>query len=260
MSKIIIKVSDCIELLSEYRNKFDLVFTDPPWNVKKKYYLGSDDKGYYLSWCEEWIEKGFKALKQGGAFYLINTPENSHLLYPIMKKYGTYRASIVWFKRASPPPRKGGYPNMYSTILYFTKGKTGYFNDTIRIPFELKTKGKVTPHFIYDVWLDIPKVTYGFLGGEGILNSNEKPILPNQLPVPLLKRVINISCPEDGWVCDSFCGTGTTVRACKILNRNFIGGDIDKHLVKIALQSLEKVGYQEPLEKIFGTEEFFSAD
>jgi site-specific DNA-methyltransferase (adenine-specific) len=258
VSKIIIKVMDCIDFLSQFHNKFDLIFVDSPWNVNKNYYLTSDDKNYYLSWCEEWIKESFNALKQGGAFYSINTPKNSHLLFPIIKKYGIYRASIIWYKRASPPPSTKNYPNMYSTILYFTKGKQNYYNNITKIPFELKTKGKVIPHVIYDVWLDIPKVTYGYLGGEGIIDSNGKPILPNQLPVDLLKRIINISCPENGLVCDPFSGTGTTARACKILGRNFIGGDIDEHLVSLALQSLEKVGYQKPLEKIFMSEEFFA--
>ena len=175
-----------------------------------------------------------------------------------MKRYGHYKSSIVWFKRGSPSPCHNNYPNIYSVILYFTKGKSVYFDSSERISFELKTKGEVSDHSVYDVWLDISKIVYGFLGqDEAILNSDGKPILPNQLPTKLLERIIKVSCPENGWVCDPFCGTGTTARASKILNRNFIGGDIDPFLVQIALQSLEKVSYIQPLEKAFSVEEYF---
>lgn len=252
-----IRVKNVLKFLSEFEDKFDLLFADPPWNVGKDYYVVSDNRANYFSWCEEWIKKGFKSLKKGGVFYLINNPENCHVLYSIMNKYGIYRSSIVWFKRCSPAPRQKGYPNMYSTILFFTKGQVSYFNQSERIQFELQTRGNVSDHVPYDVWLDIPKIVAGRFSEEYVVDLSKTPILLNQLPVSLLKRIIKISVPENGWVCDPFCGTGTTARACKILNRNFIGCDINEELVKIAIESLKTVDKEVG---VINLEEYFSGE
>ena len=208
----------------------NLIFADPPWNVGKEYYVVQDDRHDYLEWCEHWIKECFRVLKTNGSFYLINTLENSYELYFIMKKYGLFQTTIIWFKRVNPTPLKNGFPNIFSPILFFTKSKLFYFDSLNRIDFELKSKGDCITHQLYNVWLDIPKVVSGIFSDEAILDKEQKMVLPNQLPIKLLERIIKCSCPNNGIVLDPFAGTGTTLEASIKLSRNCVGIEIDPKL------------------------------
>ena len=53
-------------------------------------------------------------------------------------------------------------------------------------------------------------------------------IHPTQKPVSILKQLIEIFTDEGDTVIDPCAGSGTTLRACKELNRNCYGFEIDK--------------------------------
>lgn len=59
---------------------------------------------------------------------------------------------------------------------------------------------------------------------------------PHPCPVPLelMERIILSTTNEGDTVCDPFMGSGTTGIACKKLNRNFIGIELDKEYFEIA--------------------------
>ena len=53
--------------------------------------------------------------------------------------------------------------------------------------------------------------------------------------------LIKASSNEKDVVLDPFCGSGTTLVACKMLNRRFIGIEINEKYVKIAKERLRKI-------------------
>jgi adenine-specific DNA-methyltransferase len=57
---------------------------------------------------------------------------------------------------------------------------------------------------------------------------------PTQKPTALFRRIITVSSDEGDLILDPFLGSGTTARACKDLNRNYIGIEIDADYVAIA--------------------------
>ena len=62
---------------------------------------------------------------------------------------------------------------------------------------------------------------------------------PTQKPVELLKRIILASTNEGDLILDQFCGSGTTgVAACE-LNRRFVGIDIEKKYIDVAVKRLK---------------------
>jgi DNA modification methylase len=61
-----------------------------------------------------------------------------------------------------------------------------------------------------------------------------------QKPVELLKRLILLSSNENDTILDCFMGSGTTGVACKKLNRNFIGIELDEEYYKIACERINK--------------------
>lgn len=59
-------------------------------------------------------------------------------------------------------------------------------------------------------------------------------------PVELLKQYIQLSTDENDIVLDPFCGSGSTGIACKELNRNFIGVEINSNYAKLARERINK--------------------
>ena len=78
------------------------------------------------------------------------------------------------------------------------------------------------------VWKDLPPLT-------------EDPRLKKMivLPVDLIDRIVNIYSKEDDKVLDPFMGAGSTGVACKNLDRDFIGIEIDEKYFKIAKERIK---------------------
>ena len=73
-------------------------------------------------------------------------------------------------------------------------------------------------------------------------NSKEKTIHPTQKPVALMEYLIKTYTNENETVLDFTMGSGTTGVACKNLNRNFIGIELDEEYFKIAENRINNKG------------------
>ena len=62
---------------------------------------------------------------------------------------------------------------------------------------------------------------------------------PTQKPLDLIKQLIEFSSNKGGLVIDPCMGSGTTGIACKELDRNFIGIELNKDYFKIAKNRIE---------------------
>lgn len=125
-------------------------------------------------------------------------------------------------------PHKQEYLNRFNKIdsnseKYFDgRGKKRYLKDVIK-------KGKA----IGDVWDDIQSF-------QQICTSKERVNYSTQKPLKLVERIIKSSSNENDLVADFYLGSGTTAVACKKLNRNFIGCDINKEAIEITNKRLQK--------------------
>ena len=70
-------------------------------------------------------------------------------------------------------------------------------------------------------------------------NSNGDKFHPTQKPVALFEYLIKTYTKEEDLVLDNCMGSGTTGVACKKLNRNFIGIELDPEYFKIAEKRIE---------------------
>ena len=61
---------------------------------------------------------------------------------------------------------------------------------------------------------------------------------PCVMPLEVMERIIGI-LPNDITIIDPFMGSGTTGVACKKLNRNFIGIELDKNYFDIAKERID---------------------
>lgn len=104
-------------------------------------------------------------------------------------------------------------------------GRLGILVDSQnRKPYEYKDTGKRYPLQIVQFKRDI-------------LSSN---LHPTQKPEALMEYLVKTFTNENAVVLDFTMGSGTTGVACKTLNRNFIGIELDKNYFDIAKDRIEK--------------------
>jgi len=69
---------------------------------------------------------------------------------------------------------------------------------------------------------------------------NNQRFHPTQKPLKIIRDLIKNYSKEEDLVLDPFMGSGTTAVACKQLNRNFVGFELDERYVAIANNRLKQ--------------------
>ena len=116
---------------------------------------------------------------------------------------------LTWNKTNPTPATNGTYLPDIEYCLVFKEPGSPKYNDG----YELKSKWYISA-----------------------LNVSDKQLYkhPTIKPLDLVKRHIQHSTNEGDVVLDCFMGSGTTGVACKELNRDFIGIELDKEYYEIA--------------------------
>ena len=74
---------DCIDYMSTIKNgSVDLIFADPPYNIKKDKWDCWDNMEEYLSWSRKWIAEASRVLKLDGTLYVCGFSEIIALILP----------------------------------------------------------------------------------------------------------------------------------------------------------------------------------
>jgi|ACXJ01.1.fsa_nt_gi site-specific DNA-methyltransferase (adenine-specific) len=252
---------DALEIMKQIPdNTVDVSFIDPPFNLIKSYNSYKDNKGEqeYLDWSKKWILEMIRITKPTGSIFIHNIPkwlmeyyrvimnEKEHVKEdsPYFKHLRNLRVIdwIVWNEPGSP---KGRY--LYAShygILYLGKSnKTKFFN--LRIPHKFcrtchallkdyggkKAQVNAFGTILSDVWDDIHRYKH----------RKRRDSHPNQLPEPLMERILLMSADEGDLVLDPMVGVGTTCIASKKLGMHYIGIDMDDNYCKIAREKLSKI-------------------
>jgi site-specific DNA-methyltransferase (adenine-specific) len=248
----------------------DMVFADPPFNLKKDYGAGVKDdmaERDYLDWSFTWLDECVRLLKPGASLFVFNLPRwcieyGAHL----NEKGLTFRHWIACRMPKSLPIPKRLSPAHYG-LLYYTKGAPGVFN-SVRVPIqtcrhcggEVRDYGghrnKLNPAGLNlmdyfdapdEVWEDAPDA---LPPGQGwtlasdmwddippVRHSRYKHRDANALAPIMLERLIALSTNQGDLVIDPFGGTGTTYYAAEHLNRRWLGVELGD--VAPAIQRLE---------------------
>lgn len=238
--------ADCLEILPEIQdNTIDLIFADPPFNLKKEYANGrSDDLSIseYISWSKKWLDECVRILKPGGSFYIYNIPKWCIYYAEYLNAKLCFQNWIAIDMKNSFPIKDKYTPSHYG-LLYFTKGMKATTFNKQRLPIQTcrhcggeykdyggyKGKMNILGVNIADVWYDIFPV------------RNKKNRLYNELSVKLLDRIISFSSNEGDLILDPFGGSGTTYAVAELLNRNWLGIELgDCEVIQNRLLSPEK--------------------
>lgn len=217
----------------------DLVFADPPYNIRKAEWDDFESQEAYIRWSIRWIEQAARVLKPTGSMYVCGFSEIlADVKHPAMRYFKSCRWLIWHYKNKANLGSDWG--RSHESIIHLRKGEYAGLNiDDVRIPYGAHTlkypshpqaetsqygKGKRK-----DIWtpnpngakpkdvIEIPTTCNGM--GESTPH-------PTQKPEALLRRLLLASSNVGDMVLDPFSGSGTTLVVAEQLGRRWLGCDL----------------------------------
>ncbi len=233
----------------------DLVFADPPYNIKKAEWDTFESQESYIQWSLTWIKKSARVLKNTGSLYICGFSEIlADLKHPSSQYFDSCRW-LVWNYR-NKANLGNDWGRSHESILHFRKSADFSLRiDHVRIPYGNHTlkypnhPQAVTSNFGNgkkrdEDWvpnplgakpkdvIEIPTTCNGM---------GEKTPHPTQKPEELLRRLILAATDEGQLVIDPFSGSGTTIVVAEQLGRKWLGCDSSAQHNQWAIERMENV-------------------
>lgn len=219
--------NNCIEILNTLHSQVDLIITDPPYRLTSRGNCGTmgglcknketlagkifDNNDIEVS---EYAQLFYDVLKDNCHCYVMCNNKNLiEFLNEFTKAGFHFVKSLIWDKQNKICSHY--YMYCFEYILMFTKGER-----SINYPS--------TPDI-----LSIPV--------KKLKNADGSNMHDCEKPIELMEILIKNSSNEGDTVLDPFMGIGAVGCACKLLNREFIGIEIDEKYFKIASERIEKL-------------------
>jgi len=237
---------DCVEKLKEIKaNSIDLIVTDPPFNIGKDYgeYKDRLKKGEYIEWCKKWLKECIRVLKEGGALYLFNYPENNAYLMPFLDNNLTFKRWMTWHYPVNTGMSPTNFTRSQHSILFYIKGKKPkVFNkNEIAEPYRNPTDKRIQERLKNG---SNGKTPYDVFQFNIVKNVNkDKTPHPCQLPEALVEIFIKSSSQKGDTILDPFSGSFTVNTVAKKLERNSIGIEINPEFCRIGKKRLSNVSH-----------------
>jgi site-specific DNA-methyltransferase (adenine-specific) len=210
---------DCIHKLSKPTTPC-LLFCDEPFSSRLRL---SNLNEYKYDWL--WIKEGpsniFSAKKRPLKYH-----ENIAVFYKKQCKFYPERIQIPRLSRRVEQGQRNGW-------IGVSEAKSEVFGDGTR------TGKYITDVSKYDKDWKYPSQHIMFSRVKA--NSHEKVPHPSQKPIKLLEHLIIAYTDEGDTVLDFTMGSDSTCVACKGLNRNFIGIELDETYYNIAVERIKDV-------------------
>jgi len=232
----------------------DLVFADPPYNIKKAEWDTFESQQEYVNWSLEWIEQAARILKPAGTLYICGFSEIlADLKFPALRFFQGCRWLVWHYKNKANLGADWG--RSHESILHLRKSRQFTLNvDDVRIPYgnhtlkypehpqaETSQYGKGRMNRLWqpnpkgakprDV-LEIPTTCNGM---------HEKTPHPTQKPEELLRKIVLASSNAGDLIVDPFLGSGTTAVVAEQLKRRWKGCDISLEYCQWAAHRIELV-------------------
>lgn len=248
--------SSCDELLPKFvqdTQKFDLILTDPPYNIGKDF--GNDtDKlplNEFLAITKGRLRLLDNLLTDNGSIIWFCSHVYLGYLQCLMYEMGwTYQRILIWYYNNGMSRQTKTPISAYEPILWFTKNskKWTYNKDDVRVPY--KTERVKNPVYKKDkngvkkAWIPNPNGAlrndvFEFPVLAGKLYEKERTEHPTQKPESLIIELVKAFCPKGGKVLDPFMGSGTTPAVCNKLGIDCIGIELEEKWYNIAKNRIE---------------------
>lgn len=257
---------DVIDDLIASGRKYDLILTDPPYNVGKDFGNNTDSLplDVFLSEMKSRIYKLKELLTDEGSIIWFGIHDYICYIQVFMYEAGlSYRRLNIWhyengFSRSKKEPA-----THYEPFLWFSKSaKNWCYNvDEVRVPYK-STERLKSPVKYKDskgnekIWIPSEK---GSMRGDvwdfptlaGKAFKEERTEHPTQKPESLITELIKAFCPMkegkfNGSILDPFHGSGTLGVCCEKLNKQghhiiWTGIEVEKRWCDVAINRLNSI-------------------
>lgn len=233
---------DVITTTQVKNESIDLVVTSPPYNIDISYNSHDDNLSYkkYLEFSKKWLTRCFNWLKPDGRFCL-NIPLDKNKsgqqsvgadLTTLCKEIGfQYHSTIIW--NEGNISKRTAWGSWLSASAPYVISPV----ELIVVLYKKQWK-KLNPGQSDIKKEEFIKWTNGLWTFP--YESKKKTGHPTPFPFKLPKRCIQLFSYIGDTVLDPFLGSGTTLLACKSLNRVGIGIEIDGKYIGVAKNRLLK--------------------
>jgi site-specific DNA-methyltransferase (adenine-specific) len=227
---------DVFSLLSQFDFQFDMIFADPPYFLSndgltiKNGKITSVNKGswdkskgfeYINDFNRKWLKLVRDKMKEDATIWISGTMHNIFSIGQILTELDFKILNIITWQKTNPPPN--------FSCRYFT-------HSTEQIIWARKN-AKVPHHFNYELMKEINdekqmKDVWPLPAIAKWEKSCDKH--PTQKPLSVLTRIILASTKQGAWILDPFTGSSTTGIAANLLERKFLGIDIETEYLEIS--------------------------
>ena len=203
----------------------------------------------------------------------------SRLAIAMIDEGWVLRNEIIWHKpNVMPQSVKDRFTIDFEKVFFFTKSRFYYFNQpkepmkTMDVNSPRGSKGALYQlnkglRILNNYNKTVSSKKQDKVGRHDYTGLNDRYITPENLmrnkrtvwtisteassiehfamfPKELVETMIEAGCPKGGTVLDPFMGSGTTAVVAKMLNRDYIGFEINPEYAKVASERVGKTIYQ----------------
>ena len=214
-----------------------LVFADPPYNIKKAEWDSFQSQKDYVDWSVEWIQEAHRVLKSDGSLYICGFSEILADLKWAASPFFKGCKWLVWYYR-NKANLTNDWGRSHESLLHFRKSKKFTFNvDQVRVPYNAHTlkypshpqaETSQYSHRKQYNWSPHPKGAKpkDVFEIPTLTNSSwEREKHPTQKPVELIKKCVLASSDSNNLVVDPFGGSGTTFAVAEAFQRKWSGSE-----------------------------------
>jgi site-specific DNA-methyltransferase (adenine-specific) len=240
---------DAFEILQTLpEQRFDLLFTDPPYNLTKKFgkeefKRSSSDE--YEEWLDSWVRLCVPLLKKTASIYICGDWRSTAAIQRVGSKYFKLQNRITW-EREKGRGAKRNWKNTAEDIWFFTVSDEFTFNleavkQRRRVMAPYKENGQPKD------WLESQDGNFRDTHPSNIWTDITVPFWsmpentdhPTQKPEKLLAKIILASTNAGDLILDPFAGSGTTAVVAKKLGRDFLAIESDEQYCLLTAKRIE---------------------
>ena len=220
--------------------KADMVFTDPPYNVKinghvcgagnvqhKEFKFASGEMT--VEEFTQFLKTSFELLcmfsKDGSLHYICMDWRHIKEIMTAADVYDQFKNLCVW--RKDNAGMGSFYRSQHELIFMFKHGKEPHINNV-----ELGIHGR----YRTNVW------NYAGVNTPSVENAEKRAMHPTVKPVELIKDAILDASNRGGVVLDTFLGSGSTLIAAEKAGRICYGVELEPKYVDTAIRRYESLG------------------
>lgn len=234
---------DCIAVMKDLSERFDMIFADPPYFLSnggiscQSGQIVSVNKGEWDisrgreaddEFNRQWLQACRSVLKDNGTIWISGTYHNIFSVANNLTELGYKILNVVTWAKTNPPPNISCRFFTYSTefVIWARKCENvpHYYN--YELMKQLNGNKQMT-----DVW-HLPAIA----PWEKTCGKH-----PTQKPLKLLHRIILASTKKGDLILDPFSGSATTGIAANLLDRQYVGIDLEQKFLDISLRRKQEI-------------------